>query len=209
MTTGPPRSSVPGESPLDTCLRLRRTAPVVEVEFPGGVPAHLVPTAEAVREVLAGDNKTFAREPRHWPAPHDGSIPADWPLRGVVKGDHLSTEDGADHRRLRRLVGRGFTPERVRALGPRVQEVVDLLLAGVASARDGVDLVPAFTEALPMAVIRELFGVPEPERARPRTWTSALPAPPPRPSRRSPPARTSPGTCGSWWCAGSATPATT
>ncbi|MFJ6671750.1 cytochrome P450 [Actinosynnema sp. NPDC091369] len=174
MKTSLPAFPTAGESPLDTCLRLRRTAPVVEVEFPGGVPAYLALTTEAVREILAGDNKTFARDPRHWPALHDGSIPPDWPLRGIVEGDHLSTKDGADHRRLRGLVGKGFTPGRVRDLEARIQGLVDRLLDDVVAAGDGVDLVPAFTEPLPMAVICELFGVPAPERARLRNWTSTL-----------------------------------
>ncbi|MCE6997334.1 cytochrome P450 [Saccharothrix sp. S26] len=174
MTTGLPSFPAADESPLDTCLRLRAIAPVVEVEFPGGVPAYLALTTAAVREILAGDNKTFARDPRHWPALHDGSIPKDWPLRGIVEGDHLSTKDGADHRRLRGLVGKGFTPARVQGMQARIQWLVDRLLDDVVAAGDGVDLVPSFTEALPMAVICELFGVPEPERARLRSWTSAL-----------------------------------
>ncbi|MEU9867026.1 cytochrome P450 [Actinomadura sp. NPDC048021] len=162
------------ESPLDTCIRLREIAPVVEVAFPGGVPAYLALTHRAARQILAGDNRTFARDPKHWPALHDGSIPEDWPLRAIVQGDHLSTKDGDDHRRLRGLVGKAFTPGRVREMEPRIQELIDSLLDDVVAAGDGVDLVPAFTEALPMAVICELFGVPEPDRARLRGWTAAL-----------------------------------
>jgi len=174
VTTSLPAFPALGESPLDTCIRLREIAPVVEVEFPGGVPAFLALTHNAVREILAGDNKTFARDPKHWPALHDGSIPADWPLRAIVQGDHLSTKDGDDHRRLRGLVGKAFTPTRVQALQSRVQQIVDGLLDDVVATGDGVDLVPAFTEALPMAVICELFGIPAPERARLRKWTSTL-----------------------------------
>ncbi|WP_433190630.1 cytochrome P450 family protein [Actinoallomurus sp. CA-150999] len=174
MTTSLPPFPAMDESPLDTCIRLREIAPVVEVEFPGGVPAYLALTHNAAREILAGDNRTFVRDPKHWPALHDGSIPEDWPLRAIVQGDHLSTKDGDDHRRLRGLVGKAFTPGRVEAMRSRIQEIVDGLLDGVVAAGDGVDLVPTFTEALPMAVICELFGVPEPERARLRKWTAAL-----------------------------------
>ncbi|MGI5205449.1 cytochrome P450 family protein [Spirillospora sp. CA-108201] len=174
MTTSLPAFPAPAESPLDTCVRLREIAPVVEVEFPGGVPAYLALTHRAAREILAGDNKTFARDPKHWPALHDGSIPEDWPLRAIVQGDHLSTKDGDDHRRLRGLVGRAFTPGRAQGMEPRIQEIIDGLLDDVVAAGDGVDLVPSFTEALPMAVICELFGVPEPERSRLRKWTAAL-----------------------------------
>ncbi|NUW44886.1 cytochrome P450 family protein [Nonomuraea rhodomycinica] len=174
MTTHLPSFPAVNENPLDTCLRLREIAPVVEVEFPGGVPAYLALTHKAVREILAGDNKTFLRDPRHWPALYDGSIPEDWPLRAIVQGGHLSTMDGGDHRRLRGLVGRAFTPARVQALEPRIQQIIDGLLDDVVAAGDGVDLVPAFTEALPMWVICELFGIPAEDRLRLRNWTATL-----------------------------------
>jgi 2-hydroxy-5-methyl-1-naphthoate 7-hydroxylase len=147
VSTTLPAFPAVNENPLDTCRRLRETAPVVEVEFPGGVPGYLALTYAAVREVLAGDNTTFARDPRHWPALNNGAIPQDWPLRAVVQGEHLSTKDGADHRRLRGLIGKAFTPSRVLALEPRIQAIIDELLDGVVAAGDGVDLVPAFTEA--------------------------------------------------------------
>ncbi|MDQ0381043.1 cytochrome P450 family protein [Amycolatopsis thermophila] len=174
MTVSLPAFPAAAERPLDTCIRLREIAPVVEAEFPGGVPAYLALTHTAVREILAGDNKAFARDPKHWPALYDGSIPEDWPLRSIVQGDHLSTKDGADHRRLRGLIGKAFTPARVLDLEPRIQQLVDELLDGVEAAGDGVDLVPEFTEVLPMAVICELFGVAEPDRMRLRKWTATL-----------------------------------
>ncbi|GAA3646096.1 cytochrome P450 [Nonomuraea antimicrobica] len=174
MTTKLPAFPAVAENPLDTCLRLRETAPVVEVEFPGGVPAYLALTHQAVREILAGDNRTFLRDPQHWPALYDGSIPEDWPLRAIVQGGHLSTMDGGDHRRLRGLVGKAFTPARAQAMEPRIQQIIDGLLDDVMAAGDGVDLVPAFTEALPMWVICELFGIPATDRLRLRNWTATL-----------------------------------
>ncbi|MEV4111297.1 cytochrome P450 [Nonomuraea sp. NPDC049695] len=174
MTTTLPSFPAANEAPLDTCVRLREIGPVVQVEFPGGVPAYLALTHNAVQEILAGDNTTFLRDPKHWPALYDGSIPEDWPLRAIVQGGHLATKDGDDHRRLRGLVGKAFTPARVRALEPRVQQIIDGLLDDVVAAGDGVDLVPAFTEALPMWVICELFGVPAEDRLRLRNWTATL-----------------------------------
>src|SRR4051794_17337311 len=174
MTTSLPFFPAADEAPLDTCIRLRDIAPVVEVEFPGGVPAYLALTHDAVRQILAGDNRIFLRDPRHWPALHDGSIPEDWPLRAIVQGGHLSTKDGDDHRRLRGLVGKAFTPARVQALQPRIQQIVEGLLDDVVAAGDGVDLVPTFTEALPMWVICELFGVPAEDRPQMRKWTATL-----------------------------------
>ncbi|MGW5381366.1 cytochrome P450 family protein [Nocardia sp. NPDC003963] len=174
MSVTLPAFPAANENPLETCVRLRATAPVVEVEFPGGVPGYLALTHAAVREILAGDNAVFARDPRHWPALHNGDIPADWPLRAVVQGEHLSTKDGSDHRRLRGLIGKAFTPGRVLALESRIQTIIDELLDEVVAAGDGVDLVPTFTEAVPMAVICELFGIPGADRGRLREWTATL-----------------------------------
>lgn len=174
MTTALPAFPALAESPLDTCIRLREIAPVVEVEFPGGVPAYVALTHRAASEILAGDNKTFLRDPKHWPALYDGTIPEDWPLRAIVQGNHLSTKDGADHKRLRSLVGKAFTPSRVQAMEPRIKQIVERLLDDVVAAGDGVDLVSTFTEALPMWVICELFGIPADERAQMRKWTSTL-----------------------------------
>ncbi|CCF65155.1 protein of unknown function [Nocardia cyriacigeorgica GUH-2] len=173
------------------------------------MPAYLALTHKAVEEILAGDNKTFARDPKHWPALYDGSIPEDWPFRAIVQGDHLSTKDGADHRRLRGLVGKGFTPARVRALEPRIQQLIDALLDEVERAGDGVDLVPAFCDALPMAVISELFGVPESERAQLRRWTLASLRRTPRPRRRSTLRSRCVGICTSWCGARRTSPGTT
>ncbi|MCP3802204.1 cytochrome P450 [Allokutzneria sp. A3M-2-11 16] len=173
MTTDLP--AFPANEPvLDTCNRLREIGPVVKVAYPGGVPAYIALSQAAAREIIAGDNKVFVRGPEHWPALHDGSIAADWPLRAIVQGQHMSTTDGSQHRRLRGLIAKAFTPARVQALRPRVQAIVDELIDTVVAGGDGVDLVPTFTEALPMWVICELFGVPRSERAQVRKWTTLL-----------------------------------
>lgn len=64
------------------------------------------------------------------------------------------------HTRLRAAVGRAFTPAKVRRLRPRVEAIVDRLLAAVIGD-PRPDLVTALTEPLPIRVIAELIGVPE------------------------------------------------
>ena len=60
---------------------------------------------------------------------------------------HVLTTDGEDHRRLRRLVTKAFTPSMVEQLRPRIQEIADELLDRVeadAASRPGRQLrVPA------------------------------------------------------------------
>jgi cytochrome P450 len=171
MTTH--RIPVPTEHIYDTQVRLRGIGPVVPVELPGGVAVWAATTHAAVNEVLAND-KVYARNARHWPALHDGTVPADWPFLPFLLGDNMLMQDGLDHRRMRGMLSRVFTPARVAALAPRIEEIAASLVDGVAEAGDGADLVAAFGGVLPMQVICELFGIPEPDRARFRVWTQQV-----------------------------------
>ncbi|MFI9593163.1 cytochrome P450 [Nonomuraea sp. NPDC052265] len=175
MDTRPLSFPVPGERTSETIRRLRdEHGPVLPVLLPGGVNGWLVTSYEATDEVLANDDTLYSKDARNFTGLHDGTVPADWPLRQVIQGDHLLTKDGADHRRLRSLVNRAFTPARVAALAPRVQEMTDELLDRLAERDGEVDLVHAFSEPLPVAVICELFGVPGEERAQIREWTGVM-----------------------------------
>jgi cytochrome P450 len=77
----------------------------------------------------------------------------------------LAMDDPA-HLRLRALVSKGFTPRRIRELEPRVTELtrrhLDTMLAK--AAEGPVDFVTEFAGKIPMDVISELMGVPEPDR---------------------------------------------
>ncbi|MFC9312423.1 cytochrome P450, partial [Streptomyces sp. NPDC057011] len=86
--------------------------------------------------------------------------------------------DPPHHTRLRGLVAREFTPRRIEALRPRVQEVTDELLDAMAAAPDRrADLIAALAVPLPMTVICELLGVPDLDRARFRYWSGEIVAP--------------------------------
>jgi cytochrome P450 len=65
--------------------------------------------------------------------------------------------------RLRRLVSSTFTARRVQALRPAIERMVADLLDGMSG---DVDFVQAFAFPLPVNVIGELLGVPEPDRAQ-------------------------------------------
>jgi cytochrome P450 len=80
-----------------------------------------------------------------------------------------------DHTRLRRLVSSTFTARRVQALRPAIEAIVDDLLDRMAGE---VDFIDAFAFPLPVNVIGELLGVPEPDRAQFQTlirdWSQVL-----------------------------------
>jgi cytochrome P450 len=167
---------VPGERTSETICRIRdESGPVLPIEFPGEVKAWVVTSYETVNSVLTNDDILYRKNIAHFTALHDGTIPDDWPIRQLIGGDHLLVLDGAEHRRLRSLINRAFTPGRVAGLAPRIQEMTDELLDRLADETGVVDLVKAFTEPLPVAVICELFGVPEGvERNQIREWSNVL-----------------------------------
>ncbi|MFQ6329121.1 cytochrome P450 family protein [Nocardia sp. CWNU-33] len=162
-----------GESVIDTFDRMIRTGPIVPYELPGGVRAWMAVSHQAVGEVLAGDGTLFSKNAKNCPVMHDGTVPADWPLRVLTDADHLLNKDGADHMRMRRAIARAFTPVRVAQLQPRIQRLTDDLIDRFADLPE-VDLVEHFTMPLPVGVICELFGVPAGDQSKFRGWTATL-----------------------------------
>ena len=72
--------------------------------------------------------------------------------------------DPPDHTRLRKLANRAFTPKRVAALRDSVQTMVDDILDSMADVGTS-DVMVDLAFPLPVAVIGELVGVPEADRA--------------------------------------------
>ncbi|MCF3183657.1 cytochrome P450 [Streptomyces polychromogenes] len=158
-----------GGCPHALNARLRAEGTVAEVVLPGGVPGAVVLGHEALKEFLA--HPDAAKDARHFPGLHDGTVPADWPLRVFANAQGMHTADGADHRRLRSLVGNAFTARQVERLRPRVEELADELLDDLARAAEGsadgvADLRTHFALPLPMGVICELLGVDPRHRGR-------------------------------------------
>jgi cytochrome P450 len=89
---------------------------------------------------------------------------------------HMLNRDGEDHRRLRRLVTKAFTPRMVEQLRPRIQEIADDLIDAV-EARGEMELVEEYAFPLPITVIAELLGIPAADRDRFRRWSNAVVTP--------------------------------
>ncbi|MET7468281.1 cytochrome P450 [Micromonospora sp. NPDC005686] len=145
--------------------RLRARGPVVRVLLPGGVAAWSVTGYHAARQVLADER--FAKNARqHWPAYIDGSLDPNFPLMAWARMDNMSTADGEQHARQRRLVAGAFSPQRIAALRPRVERVIEEALdhlAAHAAERRGepVDLKERYAHRVASRVIGELLGVPD------------------------------------------------
>ncbi|MGY0063216.1 cytochrome P450 family protein [Streptomyces sp. LZ34] len=81
--------------------------------------------------------------------------------------------DPPRHTRLRNLVVRAFSAQRVAAMRPRVRALADELVDGLPghAVNGTVDLIEHFAHRLPIAVICELIGVPAEDRAMWSEWS--------------------------------------
>ncbi len=92
---------------------------------------------------------------------------------GHLFASSLITTDPPRHRQLRSLVTQAFTPKAVDALAPRISELTDELLEGIASLGTA-DLIQALAYPLPVIVISELMGIPAADRDRFKQWSDVI-----------------------------------
>lgn len=159
--------------PHPVYVRLREEAPAHEVTLPTGMKVWLVTRYDEGRAVLADPllSKDFRDVgdlfQRHQPDPNQ--------RRQFTNeiSQHMLNSDQPDHTRLRRLVGKAFTSRRIEQLRPRIEEISDELLDGLAG-RTEFDLVDDFAFPLPLTVICELLGIPQADRDNFRAWSNTL-----------------------------------
>ena len=78
--------------------------------------------------------------------------------------------DPPDHKRLRALVNKAFTPKAVNALEPHIRSLLDALLDDIDDPT-GFDLMEAVAQPLPVIVIAEMLGVPPEDQAQFKVWS--------------------------------------
>jgi cytochrome P450 len=81
--------------------------------------------------------------------------------------------DPPDHTRLRGLVQKAFTPKTVENLRPRIQELVDDLMAP-ALERGSMEVIEDLAYPLPVRVITEMLGVPHEDHETFKGWSKEL-----------------------------------
>lgn len=85
----------------------------------------------------------------------------------------LLHSDPPDHTRMRSLLNREFNPAVVQEMRPRIQSLVDELLDAVGD-HGQMDVIPALAEALPVAVIASILGIPQADRHLFKKWTDSI-----------------------------------
>lgn len=122
--------------------------------------------------VVLLDDKHFVRDPR-LALTAEQLQEEEVPPAIAAIDNHMLNRDGDDHRRLRRLVTKAFTPKVVEQLRPRIQTIADELLDAV-ETRDSMDLSAEYAFPLPITVIAELLGVPTADQDRFQGWSDAI-----------------------------------
>ncbi|WP_434975964.1 cytochrome P450 family protein [Streptomyces hydrogenans] len=147
---------------------LREHAPVRRTTLPSGVEAWLVTRYADARQALA--DQRLSKNPVHHAEPGKTGIPGE---RSAGLMTHLLNIDPPDHTRLRRLVSKAFTPRRVAAFAPRVQELTDRLIDSFAE-RGSADLIHEFAFPLPIYAICDMLGVPAEDQDDFRDWAGMM-----------------------------------
>jgi len=155
--------------PQTTWRALRARGPLVRSRVFG---AFLCTRYDDVLQVLR--EPQFSTDRSDTPAMRflDRFVRRDPDFAGLIDRNLLMI-DGADHRRLRGLVSKAFTPRRVEALRPRLEATVDELLDRVAESGE-LEVVRDLAHPLPVVAIAELLGVPAADRHRFRAWSAVL-----------------------------------
>jgi cytochrome P450 len=154
--------------PVGAYAQLRTEGPVHRAVAPDGSPVWLVTRYADVRAALT-DPRLSIDKANATTGYQGFSLPP-------ALDANLGNIDPPEHTRLRRIMGKAFTPRRVEQLRPRVQAIADELLDGIAPLGHA-DLVATYTGPLPITVICELLGIPTEARPDFRSWTDAMLAP--------------------------------
>lgn len=133
---------------------------MVRVE-PDGVDPFWAVTRHADVLAVSRDHERFGSAGRWLILPRGvdlvGTSSGSAPLRMLVN------MDGPEHRSYRRVASPWFTPSSIKRLEPRIERAADRLVASLCGSGDPIDIVEDLASRLPLFVITEMLGVPEPD----------------------------------------------
>jgi cytochrome P450 len=128
---------------------------------------------EDIRAILR-DPDTFgnrgANQVRSEPPPGI-VVPPNCPFPTIA--DQLANLDPPRHDRIRKLIQPTFSPKRVGGREGAMHEIADELIDGFIDA-GATDLVPSYSNLIPIRVIADILGQPPDAAAKFRRWTDAL-----------------------------------
>ncbi|MBT2582890.1 cytochrome P450 [Planococcus sp. ISL-109] len=151
------------KNPYPAYARLREEDPVHQARFPDGQKGWLVTRYTDAEAVLKDPRfiKDFSKL-------FGGSMD-----QMSVFTQNMLFSDPPDHKRLRALAQKAFTPKMIEGIRPRIQDITDELLEQI-DGKAKVNLIDEFAFPLPIIVICEILGVPSEDRDKFRMWSNSL-----------------------------------
>jgi len=156
-------------NPYPIYAQLRETAAVIKSPLGG----YMVTRYEHVDRMLR--SHAF-RTPRGYRDANDPAGPPMYDPDGLLtlhRRNWILFQSGEPHTRLRKLIMKVFTPRAVRTLAPKIDALVDELIAP-ARARGSMEVIQELAYPLPATVICELLGIPAADRERNRAWAEVV-----------------------------------
>ncbi|WP_339223984.1 cytochrome P450 [Paenibacillus sp. FSL W7-1332] len=148
-------------NPYPVYEKLRQSDPILNLQFPDGRFGWLISNYEQAVEALKDGR--FSKDIAKAMGQEQTS----------VFSTNMLFSDPPDHKRLRGLVQKGFTPQRIADMRGHIQEIADNLLDAV-SSRDTINLIDDYAFKLPIIVISEILGVPTEDQDKFRLWSNSI-----------------------------------
>jgi cytochrome P450 len=138
--------------------RVRAAGRVVWNEL---IPGWMVVGFDDCWEILTDDGDRFSE------------MPSNPEILPWFEAPTMISTDGAEHARLREWLAPLFTRRAIAPWEPRVEAVVEKLLAPLAAGDETFDLIADFT-MVPTIIVAEILGVPESRHGDFRRWSNAI-----------------------------------
>ena len=156
-----PLSAATAQDPYPVYAALRKRGPVHRSRL---MNAWLLSRHGDI-DIILRDHQRFSNDPRKGTLSRDqrAKLPAEEEFTMLFL-------DPPDHKRLRALVNKAFTPKAVNALEPHIRSLLGSLLDDIDDPA-GFDLMQAVAQPLPVIVIAEMLGIPAEDRAQFKIWS--------------------------------------
>lgn len=158
-------------NPFPFFSRLRLEQPVYPTVLPDKKRVWLLSRYDDVRMLLMDDR--FAKDRRNAMTEEQLKQQPWMPKMFRALEKNMLDLDPPNHTRLKNLVHKVFTPQRIGQMQKRIQNLAEELLEKV-TGKGEMDLIKDFALPLPMTIITEILGVPNKDRDKFHKWSKVI-----------------------------------
>jgi len=160
------------EKPFPIFTQMRAEGPVIPFESPNESSRRVWAVTRLSEAVQVLKDKRFTmKDPTSFQQEEQQAT--DRLVMPRIFSKSMIAVDDPDHRRLRGLVSKVFTPRYIESLRPHIQMIADELLDRVQD-QGNMNLIEDYAYPLPINVISDMLGIPLEHRDQMRHWSAAL-----------------------------------